>query len=136
MRRIIKKIQNLWSKEWVLKLTSLCLAALLWYFVGGEDVVEKNILVPVEAINLPKDLIISNKYKREIEVTVRGPRSVLLEMGQKQSSRQIDLSEATPGTRVEQIENDTVPVSRGIEVLRVQPSSIILSCSLAYMLDD
>lgn len=127
MTRFIKKFQALWSKEWVLKGISLCLAVLLWYFVGGEDVVEKNVQVPVEVINLPKDLIISNKYKKEIEVTVRGPRSILLEMGQNQSPRQIDLSEIAPGTHVEEIENDSIPVSRGVEVQRVQPSSIILS---------
>ncbi len=125
--RFNKKIQKIWSKEWVLKFVSLCLAMMLWYFVGGEDVVDKNILVRVEAINLPNDLIISNKYKREIEVTVRGPRSVLLEMGKDQSALQINLSNATPGTRVENIENNAIPVSRGVEVLRVQPSTIILS---------
>jgi YbbR domain-containing protein len=125
--QVIKKIRNLWSKEWVLKLISLCLAVMLWYFVGGEDIVEKNVMVPVEVINLPNDLIISNKHKREIEVTVRGPRSLILEMGKDQAARQIDLAKATPGTKVERIENESVPVSRGVEVLRVQPSSIILS---------
>ena len=125
--RFKKKIQKIWSKEWVLKFLSLCLAAMLWFFVGGEDVVEKNVMVRVEAINLPNDLIISNKFKREIEVTVRGPRSVLLEMGREQNSFQINLANATPGTRVEDIENNAIPVSRGIEVLRVQPSTIILS---------
>lgn len=125
--RLSKKIQKIWSKEWVLKFVSLCLAIMLWYFVGGEDIVEKNIQVPVETINLPNDLIISNKYKKEIEVTVRGPRSVLLEMGKDQSAIQINLASATPGTRVESIGNEKIPVSRGIEVLRVQPSTILLS---------
>jgi len=83
--------------------------------------------VPIEVINLPNDLIISNKHKKDIEVTVRGPRSLIMEMGKNQDPRQIDLSKATPGTKVERIENDSVPVSRGVEVLRVQPSSIILS---------
>ena len=97
INKFSNKIQRVWSKEWVLKFTSLCLAVLLWYFVGGEDVVEKNIMVPVEVINLPNDLIISNKYKKQIEVTVRGPRSVILEMDKDQDARQIDLSRATPG---------------------------------------
>lgn len=127
MKRYLRKFGALWSKEWILKLVSLCLAILLWYFVGGEDVVEKNVMVPVEVINLPNDLIISNKYKKEVEVTVRGPRSILLEMGQKQSPFQIDLADASPGTRVEEIVAENIPVSRGIDVQRVQPSSIILS---------
>ncbi len=127
MSKWFTKIRGLWSKDWVLKLISLCLACLLWYFVGGEDIVDKNVMVPIDVVNMPKDLIISNKYKKEIEVTVRGPRSLILEMGAKQNPRQIDLSDALPGTKVEAIENESIKVSRGIEVLRVQPSSIILS---------
>lgn len=127
MTSFIKKIQALWSKDWVVKFISLCLAVLLWYFVGGEDDVEKNVMVPVEVINLPADLIISNKYKKGIEVTVRGPRSAILQMDKEQNPRQIDLSKATPGTRVESMKKDSIPVNRGVDVLRVQPSSIILS---------
>jgi YbbR domain-containing protein len=123
----IKKMQDLWSKEWILKVISLCLAVLLWSFVGGEDDVEKNVMVPVEVINLPADLIISNKYKKDIEVTVRGPRSAIVQMQKERSARQIDLSKATPGTRVERMEEESIPVNRGVKVLRVQPSSIILS---------
>ncbi len=48
-------------------------------------------------------------------------------MGKREITRQVDVSDATPGTKVVAIENDSIPVSRGIEVLRVQPSSIILS---------
>ena len=125
--RLLKKLQHLWSKEWLIKVISLCLAVLLWYFVGGEDVVEKNITVPIEVINLPSDLIISNKYKRDVDVTVRGPRSLIGETNKSQEARQIDLAKAAPGTRVEEIGVSSIPISRGVEVLRVQPSSIILS---------
>lgn len=122
-----KNLQKLWSKEWLLKFISLCLAILLWYYVGGEDAVDKNVLVPIEIINMPKDLIISNKFKKEIDVTVRGPRSLILDMGKREFARQVDLSDATPGTRVITIDNKSIPVSRGVQVLRVQPSSLILS---------
>jgi YbbR domain-containing protein len=124
----LKYIQRLWSKEWLLRFISLSLAILLWYFVGGEDAVDKNVMVPIEIINMPKDLIISNKFKKEIDVTVRGPRPLIMDMGKREIARQVDLSDATPGTtRVVTIENKSIPVSRGIKVLRVQPSSIILS---------
>ncbi len=123
----IKDLQKLWSKEWLLRFISLCLAILLWYYVGGEDAVDKTVMVPIEIINMPKDLIISNKFKKEIDVTVRGPRSLILDMGKRETSRQVDLSDATPGTRVITIDNKSIPVSRGIKVLRVQPSSLILS---------
>lgn len=121
------KLANLVSKEWVLKGISLMLAIVLWYFVGGEDRVNKNVMIPIEIINLPRDLVISNQFKKEIEVTVSGPRSMIQEMSSRAITRQVDLSAATPGTMVIDNDNDHIPVPRGITVQRVQPSSIILS---------
>jgi len=125
----IRKINltDLVSKDLVLKFISLVLAVVLWYFVGGEDRVDKNVMIPIEIINLPRDLVISNQFKKEIEVTVSGPRSLILEMTSKAITRQVDLSAATPGTMVIENDNDHIPVPRGITVQRVQPSSIILS---------
>ncbi|SHO45785.1 CdaR family protein [Desulfopila aestuarii] len=122
-----KKWQRIWSKEWVLKFISLLLATLLWSFVGGEDIVDKNVMVPIEIINLPRDLVISNQFKKEIEVTLSGPRSAIQEMANKAVSRQINLSNATPGTNVVENDNTSIPVPRGVTVLRIQPTSIILS---------
>ncbi len=114
-------------KDWVLRLVSLGLAIVLWYFVGGEDIVNKNVMVPVEVINLPRDLVISNQYKKEIEVSVSGPRSLVMDIGNRGISRHIDLSQATPGTMVLENTNDVISVPRGVKVLRIQPRSVILS---------
>lgn len=122
-----RKWQRIWKKDWVLKLISVLLATLLWYFVGGEDVVDKNVMVPIEIINLPRDLVISNQFKKEIEVTVSGPRSVIQDMSNKSVTRQINLSNATPGTNIIENDNTSIPVPRGITVLRIQPTTIILS---------
>ena len=122
-----KKLTRLLSEDWLLKFVSLVLAIILWYFVGGEDRIDKNVMVPIEIINLPRDLVISNQFKKEIEVTVSGPRSLILEMANRAVTRQVDLSTATPGTMVIENDNKHIPVLRGITVQRVQPSSIILS---------
>ncbi len=122
-----KKLTRLMSKDWLLKFISLVLAVILWYFVGGEDRIDKNVMVPIEIINLPRDLVISNQYKKEIEVTVSGPRSLIVEMANRAVTRQVDLSTASPGTLVIENDNKHIPVLRGITVQRVQPSSIILS---------
>ena len=122
-----KKLAQLMSKDWLLKFVSLLLAIVLWYLVGGEDRIDKNVMVPIEIINLPRDLVISNQFKKEIEVTVSGPRSLILEMANRAVTRQVDLSTATPGTMVIENTNKHIPVVRGITVQRVQPSSIILS---------
>ena len=120
-------LADVFSKDWLLKCISLVLAAGLWYFVGGEDRVDKNVMIPIEIINLPRNLVISNQFKKEIEVSVSGPRSLILEMTSRAITRQVDLSSATPGTMVIENDNQHIPVPRGITVQRVQPSSIILS---------
>ncbi len=114
-------------KELLLKVISLCLGALLWYLVVGEDQVDMNIRVPIEILNLPKNLVISNHYKKELEVTIRGPRSLIQELRNRNISRPVDLSEATPGTINIKSTKDSIPLTRGISVLQLQPANITLS---------
>jgi len=114
-------------KDWTLRIISLGVAIVLWNFVGGEDIVNKNVMVPVEIINLPRDLVISNQFKKEIEVSISGPRSLVLDMGNRSISRTVDLEQATPGTMVLENTNDVIDVPRGVKVLRIQPKSVILS---------
>jgi YbbR domain-containing protein len=114
-----------WPKNWVLKLLSLFFAVFMWYFVAGEDNVDMTVKVPVEVINLPQDLIVANEYKKELEITVSGPRALIRNMA-SEVSRTVDLSNATPGPVV--IKNDTkaIPVPWGVQVLRTKPPEFIL----------
>jgi YbbR domain-containing protein len=115
-----------WPKDWLIKLISLFFAIFLWYFVAGEDRVDMNVRIPVEIVNLPRDLVISNQFKDILDVTVSGPRSIIREISRQHISRSIDLSHATPGNIVIDNKNDSMSFPRGITVLRVQPSHIIL----------
>ena len=123
----IRRFQEMWPKDWTLRFISLILAVGLWYFVGGDDTVDKNVLVPLEVINLPQDLVISNQFKREIEVTISGPRSQVLKIEKGDITRQVDLAQAVPGTMVIKNETHLISVPRGVKVLRTQPDSIIFS---------
>ncbi len=131
MKKRLKKISggqlvSFISNDWIVRFFSLFLAIVLWFFAGGEDRIDKNVMVPVEIINLPQNLVISNQYKKEIEVSVSGPRSMITGMD-KGVIRQVDLATAQPGTLVVENTNDTISVPRGVSVKRVQPASIILS---------
>jgi len=122
-----KLAHTITRKNLLLKIVSLSLGVLLWYFVVGEDRVDMTIQVPIEVLNLPENLVISNQYKKELEVSVRGPRSAIQELRNKNISRPIDLSKASPGTIVIKNENNSIPLPRGITVLRLQPANITLS---------
>ncbi len=124
----MKKLTFIKNKpeNWLLKAISLCLAVMLWYFVVGEDQLDITMKVPIEVINLPRNLTISNQYKKEIEVSVRGPRSIVLDLKNRNISRPVNLSDAKPGTIV--IKNDETSISfpKGITVQRLQPKNITL----------
>lgn len=121
------QIQKIFTKEWILKFISFVMAVLLWSIVGGEEKVDKNVLIPLEVINLPRDLVVSNQFKKDIEVTVNGPRSVIAEISKMSITRTIDLTDSKPGSQVIDISVESIKMPRGVSVERVQPSSIVLS---------
>ena len=114
------------TKNWMLKALSLFFALFLWYFVVGEDKVDMNVTIPVEIVNLPRDLVISNQFKKQLEVTVSGQRSLIRGMADQHISRTIDLSKSDPGTIVIQNNPDSISLPRGLSILRVQPPTLTL----------
>jgi YbbR domain-containing protein len=94
--------------------------------VVGEDKVDMNVTIPVEIVNLPRELVISNQFKKQLEVTVSGQRSLIRGITSQHISRTIDLSKASPGTVVIQNHPDSISLPRGLSILRVQPPTITL----------
>lgn len=136
MEKLVKQIINRnysqffsnWpkDKDWIIKILSLFLAVSLWYFVVGEDKVDTNIIIPVEILNLPRDLIISNQFKKELELTVSGTRGAISRIARKHITRPIDLIQAKPGRIVIRNDPDSISLPKGVEVLRIQPTHITL----------
>lgn len=128
MEKLVKQIKKLatvelyWPKDWVLRLLALLFAVLLWYFVVGEDKVDTHLLVPVELVNLPRDMVIANQYKQQLEVTISGPRGLVDGLRRQRLSRTINLAGAKPGTMTIRNNAEALPLPRGIEVLRIQPA--------------
>ncbi len=123
-KRLIGTIDR---KDLFLKIISLCLGTLLWYFVVGEDQVDMHIQVPIEVLNLPENLVISNQYKKQLDVTVRGPRSIIQDLKNRNISRPVDLSAAAPGAIVIKNTKESIPLPQGISVQQLQPANITLA---------
>lgn len=106
-----------------LKLTSVLLASLLWYNVAKEQIVFKTVSVPVEFVNVPSGLEISNDYTKRVDVHVsvdRGARNVSGES----LTAQIDLQAEGEGEEIVQMTADNIQRPYGVEVLSVTPSRI------------
>ncbi|XOF33128.1 MAG: YbbR-like domain-containing protein [Candidatus Electrothrix sp. YB6] len=121
------RISRKHCRDWMLKLFSLCLGVLVWFLVVGTDQMDMSITVPLEVLNLPKDLVIYNQYQKEVLVTLRGPRTIMQELRNRNTSVPVDLSKAKPDTIVLNTDRLAVPLPSGISILRIQPASITLS---------
>jgi hypothetical protein len=114
-------------KDLLLKLISLALGILVWFLAVGTDQIDVSMDIPIEVLNLPKNLVIYNQYQKEISVTLRGPRGIIQELRNRPPSLSLDLSEATSDTIVLNTETLSFSLPSGISILRMQPASITLS---------
>ncbi|MCW5211013.1 hypothetical protein VU03_04755, partial [Desulfobulbus sp. N3] len=101
---MVKQLRN-WKrkinyKDLLLKLLSLALGILIWFLAVGTDQIDVSMDIPIEVLNLPKNLVIYNQYQKEISVTLRGPRGIIQELRNRPPSLSLDLSEATSDTIV------------------------------------
>ena len=114
------------SREWAkgVRLLSLLVAALLWVSVALERSGELKILVPVRTGSLPAGLRIDSPPVEQLEVTVQGPRILLLSLPFRQVSCALDLSGATAGAASFTPQEGSFGLGRELRVLRVAPVSL------------
>ena len=115
-----------WPKNWVIKLVSLLLATSLWFLVAGEEKVDMTVQIPVEVINLPGHLEITNRIRTELDVTVTGPQTLIRTLN-RDVIRTIDLSSAKAGPIVIENNIDSIPMPWGVRVLRIKPAELIFN---------
>ena len=131
VREVVRKYRwfssQKWAADWGFKVLSLIFALMMWYFVVGEDKVDMTVYVPIEITNLPQSLIISNQFKKQLEVTISGPRGLVRSISNQHITRSIDLANARPGTQVFQNKPESIRFPRGITIQRIQPANITLT---------
>lgn len=106
-----------------LKLLSLILAAFLWAVVLGEQKVEVSVNIPLE-FDLPQNLVLVNDPPDNLEVHLRGPKTLATSLVPREVVLNSVPSKFTEGENVISINRDAIRVPRGIEVLQVNPHRI------------
>lgn len=126
LKAVLPKAFEKLPKNLVPKLVALFFAVFLWYFVVGEDKVDTTIYVPIEIINLPQNLVISNQFKRQLEVTVNGPRGLVRSVTNQNITRPVNLANIQPGSHVIQNKADSINFPSGILVQNIRPANVTL----------
>ncbi len=110
-----------------LKLVSLLLAAFLWFSINvSERDAERTVDLPVTLRKLQPGFIVTNPSAKPVEVTLRGPRTILDGVDEARSRLAIDLNGATAGDTRLELNGDMVrpELPRRLKVVRLAPARL------------
>lgn len=120
MSRLLKPSVNNLS----LKILAVLLAFLLWIQVASQETVQMTLAAPVEFLDMPTDLEISNDYPREVEVVLQTDRPKSFETGR--ISVMIDMRDAASGAAVVHLNENNIRGARGAEIVSITPARLRL----------
>ncbi len=118
------KWHDIFKSDLFLKFISLCFAILLWFLVGGEEMVQVTISVPLEITNVPDELVIANDPPPALAVKVYGPRSLINNATRQRISKVIDLRGAHAGRITVDITPSRISLPAGVTAMKIEPASI------------
>lgn len=113
-----------------LKLLSVALAALVWFLVSGEQIVERALRIPLEFTNLPAEIELVGDAPTVVDVRVRGSSGALSRAESGELVAVLDLRTARPGQRLFHLAGSDVRTPFGIEVVRIAPSNVLIAFEL------
>ncbi len=128
------KDQELWSAKlhWILfsnlryRLSAIALACLIWgiSFVGGATMV-KNVVAPVEFVNVPSDLFIASQTLSSVGVQLRG-NSWMMSPIMSSLTADVDVSRLGEGWHTIALVSSDLKLPPGVTVERISPQTLSL----------
>ncbi len=119
-------MKDFFTKNLSLKLISIVLAGILWYFVISEKGGETALSIPLDFRNIPSSLIIIKNPVESINIRISGPVTLLRGLSPREVKAIIDLSHAEPGVAEFEIQPEHITLPRGLRVSMRSPASIML----------
>lgn len=113
-----------WKSRLSLRILSLAIALAMWIFVVGQEKGEIALKVPVELTNVPRQMMLAGDVPSEVEVRVRGPRSLIRTASAKRMVKTIDLAGMPVGDHVFQVEAGELDLPPGVKVVQISPVRI------------
>ncbi len=99
------KILNFIIEEWQIKLISLFIAILLWFYVNSLSYIEQSFTIPIQYLNLPADLIMLESSDTAASFIIKGRIEKLKNISiSKIIKPVVNLENAIPGTKYYKIE--------------------------------
>lgn len=129
IRVIIELVRRFLVTDPVLKVIALAIAVLIWFSVSSDqeqqDLTVYN--VPLAVTVSSSELMVLSQAYRVVDVRVRGPVALVSELKADDLSVSLDVTRLGPGTHTVWIEPSFVRAPAGVDVLRVDPSTISIT---------
>lgn len=107
---------------------SLFLASFMWLNANYESDLEKNVEIPINYLNLPKGLIISNRPYLPVnaKLRIKGTRSQVSAVLKTNTAINMDLGNERTGISTRPISAESVSLPRNVQIVRMSPREIVL----------
>jgi len=115
------------AEHWQLKLLSLAFAVGLWMFVASEEQFDARYTVPLELVSVPSGLEVTALASEMVDVRVRGRRSVLARVNERDFRARLSLADAQPGEAAVALLPQHVTAPGGVAVVGVTPGRVKLT---------
>ncbi|MCX8092547.1 MAG: CdaR family protein [Candidatus Goldbacteria bacterium] len=120
-------LRNLFLVKWQYKLAALITSFILWFYVVSEQNLIINISAPIEFLNFPSNMKITNKVRNTIEILLQGRRDIINKMDKKEIKVQIDLAGIKNGRNnfsisAAQIKN----IPKGVSIINITPTGLTI----------
>jgi YbbR domain-containing protein len=125
---MIRFIRNLIFRNWELKLLSLVLAFVLWMSLIPEEKTfsEKTLTIPLETLNIPRDMELVEKPEATVDVTVRAPNRLIDELSAANVFAKLNLAQATIFQQEYPLNETMISIPPGAAVVRISPNKVKL----------
>ena len=121
------QIRTFFFENLTLKILSLILAAVLWFFVSGKSKTELALSVPIEFTSIPTDMNIITKVPTSIHIRVKGTKTLLRPLTAKPPSLSINLAKAVTGKNVIRLAQESFnDLSLGVDVVNIDPDTLTI----------
>lgn len=120
-------LRNLFIVKWQYKLAALITAFILWFYVVSEQNLTINISAPIEFLNFPSNMKITNKVRNTIEILLQGRRDIINKMDKKEIKVHIDLSGVKSGRNnfsISTVQIKNVP--KGVSIINITPTGLAI----------
>lgn len=122
-----------WLKKWIFhrwqyKLAAFVTSFFLWFYIVSEQNLSINLNIPIEFTNFPVNMLITNKVRTSVDITLEGRRDLVNKIDQKDVKAVVDLRNAKDGRNDYEITATQIKsIPRGLIIHNISPAGITIN---------